>query len=210
MGLCTFYGPEGALIVIDKEEKVKARKRKVTAALKRLLQKQVYSQISIQEIADEAGYSKGGVLHYFPSKDDIYFELINEIYAVLDYNHRRLLTIDMGMEERAPISSLLSVESFLLDRANIIILINIILYAFENETMMSMIRKFFANHRAFFESIMKDKAREATGPMDIDDRTAARIIQVIVFFIGLIEEIDPIDLDYTKIVRHITQLIKSK
>lgn len=198
------------MIVIDKEEKVRARRRKVTSALKRLLQKRVYSQISIQEIADEAGYSKGGVLHYFPSKDDIYFDLINEIYAALDYNHRRLLKIDMGVDERAAISSLLSVENFLLDRANIIILINIILYAFENETMMSMIRRFFANHRLFFESIMKDNPTESAGQMDVDDRTVARIIQVIVFFIGLIEEIDPIDLDYTKIVKYITRLLKAQ
>ena len=195
--------------MISKEEKVKARKRKVTAALKRLLQKQVYSQISIQEIADEAGYSKGGVLHYFPSKDDIYVELINDLYAELDYNHRRLLSIDMKMEERAPISSLLSVESFLLDRANIIILINIILYSYENETMMSMIRGFFANHRAFFENIIMNKDSDPANPQAIDEKTTARIIQAIVFFIGLIEEIDPIGLDYTKIVRYITRLIKT-
>lgn len=199
----------GAGKVISKEDKVRARKRKITDALKRLLQKHVYSQISIQEIADEAGYSKGGVLHYFASKDDIYIQLINDLYAELDYNHRRLLNIDMGMEEKAPISSLLSVESFLLDRANIIILINIILYSFENETVMEMMKKSFANHRMFFESIMKDGGRVNGGEMDLDNRTVARVIQVIVFFIGLIEEFDPIELDYAKMVRYFTRLLKS-
>lgn len=194
--------------MISKEEKVIARKKKITGALKRLLQTHVYSQISIQEIADEAGYSKGGVLHYFPSKEEIYIELINEIYAGLDYNHRCLLEIDMG-EEKAPISSLLSVESFILDSANIIILINIILYSFENDTVKAMLKKFFGNHRAFFESIMGNKEDSTRDPMDLDEKTVARIIQVVVFFIGLIEEIDPIDLDYTKIVRYFTRLLKS-
>ena len=106
----------------SKEEKVKERKKRITEALKRLLQRQVYSQISIQEIADESGYSKGGVLHYFPTKDDIYIELINELYADLEYNHRRLLQIDLDPDEIAPISSLLSVESFVLDRSNEFIL----------------------------------------------------------------------------------------
>ncbi len=192
-----------------KEERVLARKRKITGALKRLLQKHVYSQISIQEIADEAGYSKGGVLHYFQSKDDIYIELINELYAELDYNHRRLISIDMDAAERAPISSLLSVESFLLDKVNVTILINIILYAFENETVMAMMKKSIANHRMFFESIMKDAKRNPGGTADIDNKTVARIIQVIVFFIGLIEEFDPIDLDYTKIVKYFTRLMKN-
>ena len=142
-----------------KEDKVKGRKRRITSALKVLLQKHVYSQISIQEIADEAGYSKGGVLHYFPTKDDIYIELINDMYSELDYNHRRILKIDLNSEEMAPISSLLGVESFVLDRANIIILINIILYSFENETLRLMMNKFFGNHRLFYENIIKENTK---------------------------------------------------
>jgi AcrR family transcriptional regulator len=191
-----------------KEEKVMARKKRITGALKRLLQKSVYSQISIQEIADEAGYSKGGVLHYFPTKDDIYIELINELYSELDHNHRRILQIDLNPEEIAPISSLLSVESFVLDRSNIIILINIILYSFENETIRTMMKKFFGNHRLFFETIVKENSPKDKGPLELDEKTIARIIQVVVFFMGLIEEFDSIDLDYAKIVRYVTQLLR--
>ncbi len=194
----------------SKEDKVKARKRRVTSALKVLLQKHVYSQISIQEIADEAGYSKGGVLHYFPTKDDIYIELINDMYTELDYHHRRILKIDLKSEEMAPISSLLGVESFVLDRANIIILINIILYSFENETLRLMMNKFFENHRLFYENIIKENTRNEINPDGLDDKTAARIIQAVVFFIGLIEEFDPIDLDYTKIVKYVSNLLRSK
>lgn len=193
-----------------KEEKVKARKKRITDALKRLLQKSVYSQISIQEIADEAGYSKGGVLHYFPTKDDIYIELINELYKELDHNHRRILQIDLNAEEIAPISSLLSVESFILDRSNIIILINVILYSFENETIREMMKKFFGNHRMFFESILKETTNSGQKPNYLDKKTLARIIQVVVFFMGLIEEFDSIDLDYTKIVKFVTSMLRSQ
>lgn len=201
-------GVQGNILRATKEEKVRARKKRITDALKRLLQKSVYSQISIQEIADEAGYSKGGVLHYFPTKDDIYIELINELYAELDHNHRRILQIDLNPEEIAPISSLLSVESFILDRSNIIILINVILYSFENETIRTMIKKFFANHRMFFENIVKENSPKEKGPLDLDEKTIARIIQVVVFFMGLIEEFDSIDLDYAKIVRYVTHLLR--
>jgi len=193
-----------------KEEKVKARKKRITDALKRLLQKSVYSQISIQEIADEAGYSKGGVLHYFPTKDDIYIELISELYSELDHNHRRILQIDLNSEEIAPISSLLSVESFILDRSNIIILINVILYSFENETIREMLKKFFANHRMFFENILKETTGSDKKPNYLDKKTLARIIQVVVFFMGLIEEFDSIDLDYTKIVKFVTSMLRSQ
>jgi AcrR family transcriptional regulator len=199
----------GSSLDNSKEDKVKGRKRRITSALKVLLQRHVYSQISIQEIADEAGYSKGGVLHYFPTKDDIYIELINDMYSELDYNHRRVLKIDLNSEEMAPISSLLGVESFVLDRANIIILINIILYSFENETLRLMMNKFFGNHRLFYETIIKDNTKGDINPDGLDDKTAARIIQAVVFFIGLIEEFDPIDLDYTKIVKYVSNLLRA-
>ncbi len=194
---------------ISKEDKVKERKKRITSALKALLQKNVYSQISVQEIADEAGYSKGGILHYFPTKDDIYIELINDIGSELEYVHRRMLKIDLNSEEMAPISSLLGVESFVLNRANIIILINILLYSFENETLRSMMNKLFENHRLFYENIIRENIGNGQTPK-LDEKTTARIIQAVVFFIGLIEEFDPIDLDYTKIVKYVSNMIIDK
>ncbi len=187
---------------------MKKRKKRITSALKVLLQKHVYSQISIQEIADEAGYSKGGVLHYFATKDDIYIELINDLYAELYYAHGRILKIDLKSDEMAPISSLLGVESFILDKANTIILINIILYSFENETLHSMMNKFFKSHRVFYENIIRDNLQNGSNIGGLDDKTTARIIQAVVFFIGLMEEFDPIDLDYTKIVKFVSDLLR--
>ena len=125
-----------------KEDKVKGRKRRITSALKVLLQKHVYSQISIRRSLMKPAIRRGGFFTIFPTKDDIYIELINDMYSELDYNHRRVLKMKLNSEEMAPISSLLGVESFVLDRANIIILINIILYSFENETLRQMMNKF--------------------------------------------------------------------
>lgn len=192
-----------------KEDKVKERKKRITSALKELLLKNVYSRISVQDIADKAGYSKGGVLHYFPAKDDIYIELINDIGSELEYIHRRMLKIDLKSEEMAPISSLLGVESFVLNRSNIIILINILLYSFENDTLRSMMNRFFENHRLFYENIIIDNTGEPKTAKP-DAKTAARIIQTVVFFIGLIEEFDPIDLDYTKIVKYVSGMIMAR
>ncbi|HPX91522.1 MAG TPA: hypothetical protein PKZ93_08405 [Spirochaetota bacterium] len=51
--------------------------------------------------------------------------------------------------------------------------------------------------------------RDKTGPFDLDTKTIARVIQSVVFFMGVIEEFDPIDLDYAKIVRYVTDLLRS-
>jgi AcrR family transcriptional regulator len=197
------------ILINSKDDKIKQKKKIITEALKKLLQRNVYSNISVQEIADEAGYSKGGVLHYFPAKDDIYIELINDMYDELARSHRKMLDSDLNSDEMAPISSLLGVESFVLDKGNIRILINIVLYSFENEVIRTMLRKFFSNHRAFYESIISDNINGEKGPFDLDAVTASRVLQAIIFFVGLIEEVDPIDLDYAKLVRYFTMLIKS-
>lgn len=191
-----------------KNDKFKVKKKIITEALKRLLQINVYSNISVQEIADEAGYSKGGILHYFPTKDDIYVELINDMYEEIAKSHRKILNSELNSDEMAPISSLLGVENFVLDRGNIRILINILLYSFENDVMRSMLKEFFSNHRSFYESIIRDNTKSEKGPYDLDEVTAARVLQAIIFFVGLIEEFDPINLDYTKLVRYFTMLIK--
>jgi len=192
-----------------KDDKIKSKKKIITEALKRLLQKSVYSNISVQEIADEAGYSKGGVLHYFPTKDDIYVDLINDMYEEIAKSHRKILNSDLNFDEMAPISSLLGVESFVLDKSNIRILINIVLYSFENDTMRSMLQEFFSSHRVFYENIIRDNIKGEKGPFELDEVTAARVLQAIIFFVGVIEEFDPIDLDYAKLVRYFTMLIKT-
>ncbi len=191
-----------------KDDKVKVKKKLITEALKRLLQKSVYSNISVQEIADEAGYSKGGVLHYFAAKEDIYIELINDMYDELARTHRKMLNSELNSEEMAPISSLLGVENFVLDRSNIRIIINIILYSFENDVIKAMLQRFFSNHRSFYEIIIRENAVGGKGPFDLDEATAARVLQAVIFFVGIIEELDPIDLDYAKLVRYFTILIK--
>lgn len=192
-----------------KDDKIKGKKKIITEALKRLLQKSVYSNISVQEIADEAGYSKGGILHYFPTKDDIYVDLINDMYEEIARSHRKILNSDLNSDEMAPISSLLGVENFVLDRGNIRILVNIVLYSFENDVMRSMLKEFFSNHRAFYENIIRDNIKSEKGPFELDEVTAARVLQAIIFFVGVIEEFDPIDLDYAKLVRYFTMLIKA-
>ena len=57
------------------------------------------------------------------------------MYDELARTHRKMLDSELNSEEMAPISSLLGVENFVLDRSNIRIIINIILYSFENDVI---------------------------------------------------------------------------
>ena len=50
-------------MMVTKEDKVQKKKKIIVDSLKSCLRKNVYSKITVQDIADESGFSKGGVLH---------------------------------------------------------------------------------------------------------------------------------------------------
>jgi len=114
-----------------KEEKAKYKKRIIVDALMRRLENDVYSKITLQDIADEAGFSKGGVLHYFQTKEEIFLELISQLFGDLARIHNDLFQMTEKSGSVVPLSALLGVESFILNKTNIRIVANLVLYAFE-------------------------------------------------------------------------------
>lgn len=198
---------------VYKEEKVKQKKRIIIEALKDLLERDVYSRITVQEIADAAGFSKGGVLHYFPTKEDIYLELIEEIFTEFVKAHSSILEWELATEEVAPISALVGAENFIVDKRNIKIIINVILYAFEEDKIMKLISKYIRMHRNFYDSIISELSKGEKGrrKSDLSSKYLSRITQTIVLFIGLLESIDPSDpneMDYLEIVKFVSALLR--
>ncbi|MCU0846959.1 MAG: TetR/AcrR family transcriptional regulator [Spirochaetes bacterium] len=192
------------------EDKIKKKKAVIVDALKRCLQRDVYSRITVQDIADESGFSKGGVLHYFATKEDIYLDLIKDIFTKFVDAHSSILKWNLNLSEVAPLSALVGAESFILDRANIKIIINLLLYAFEEEKIMNIIRDYIKMHRTFYDGIMSDLGKDGQSRRrsDLSPKLMSRIAQSIVLFLGLLESIDPTDADYIDIVKFVTTLLK--
>ena len=201
------------MATIPKEEKAKKKRKIIIEALKRLLDKDVYSRLTVQEIADEAGFSKGGILHYFPTKEDIYLELIEEIFTEFVQAHSSILEWELATDEVAPISALVGAENFIIDKRNIKIIINIILYAFEEDKIMKIVSKYIRTHRNFYDNIISElsKGERTRKKSDLPTKYLSRITQTIVLFVGLLESIDPSDqgeMDYLEIVKFVTFLLR--
>jgi AcrR family transcriptional regulator len=62
---------------IEKEEK---RKTQIVQAAFEVIASRGYNSFTIEDIANRAGLSKGGVLHYFKTKEDILIHLLEMIY----------------------------------------------------------------------------------------------------------------------------------
>ncbi len=70
----------------EKEEK---RKLQIVIAAYEVIANKGYNSFTIEDIANAAGLSKGGVLHYFKSKEDILIYLLEQIYMRIEENIKR-------------------------------------------------------------------------------------------------------------------------
>ena len=195
---------------MDKEAKLKEKKKLIIEALKRCLERNVYSNITVQEVADEAGFSKGGLLHYFQSKEDMYLELIRDLFEEITGDHEKMVAGNLEAVEQASLTALLSIEKFFLDRRTTKIFLNLMLYAFEDEKIMKQLRDFLHKHVEFYTSLI-EKSREGVQlrrKTDLDPETSARIAQIVVLGAGIFESVDATDLDHTKLVRYVLSMLK--
>lgn len=192
---------------MGKEEKIREKKRLIIEALKRLLEKEVYSQISIEDVAGEAGLSKGGLRHYFPTKEELYVELIEDFFNQIEKDNIGIIK-DLDNNDKAFISTLYGIEKFLLDKKNIRIFINMVLYGFEDEKIMGLIQKFIRSHLSLYEDIIVNNYKDASTANADDIQFAGRITQIILLCAGLLESIDPIKMDTPRLIEFVLSVFK--
>ncbi len=193
-----------------KEEKIKDKKKKIIEALKNRLSQSVYSRITVQDVADEAGFSKGGLLHYYATKEDLYKDLIEDYFTELAREHAAVIRGNLHSSEKAGISALFVIEKLVLNRKNARVFINLVLYAYEDPMIMELLRKHIRTHLDLYQEIISDAraGRPARRKIDYEPKFNGRIAQLIVFGAGILESVDPTDLDPLLLVQYINSLFK--
>jgi len=193
---------------MKKEHKILKKKKQILDALKRCLERDVYSQVSLEDVAKEANYSKGGLRHYFPTRESLYVALIENFFGQIQRDQVSVIQgLDLDMNDRALITTLFGVEKFLLDTKNMRVLINIILYGFEDEKIREIIKKFLRtqlNHYA--HTIREMKGGEAVKEDEV--LFLGRITQIILLFAGILEFMDPIRYDPPKMIEFLLSLYR--
>ena len=188
------------------------KRKNIMDALRRLLDKYSYSYISMQDVADEAGISKGGLRYYFPTKESLFIGLLEDFFTGIETEHIKMVNSQDGSGDRAVLSTLFNIESFVLNQKNIKIFINLILYGLENPEMMKPISIFFRKHLDMYKRIIE----QAKSDLPVIDKREfnleflARITQIILLSTGLLESIDPIGIDPAKLARYVLSLFSEK
>jgi AcrR family transcriptional regulator len=187
-----------------KKEKRDQKRQLILDSLTGLLQRQVYSQITMEDVAKNAGISKGGLRYYFPTKESLFHGLISEFFEAIETQNRYITEIDLDYEEKVFVAALYSLETFLMGEKNIHVLLNILLYGLEDSSAMEIIRSFFREHLNAFKSVIDTESSEDNS----DILLRSRIIQVILIFAGIVETIDPINIKTQELMPLLLSLIK--
>ncbi len=194
-------------MAVDKVQKIEKKKEIIIEALTRCLDRSVYTHVSLEDVAKEAGFSKGGLRHYYPTKEELIIEFIDRFFERIHRDHLEVIQgLDLDYTDQAVVTTLYGLEKFLLDRSNTRILINILLYGFEDEKIMAVLTKSIRSHLMTYENVI---AKIGEGKKSVDDvRFIARITQIILLMAGLFESIDPVSMDTTRIVEFLMKIYR--
>ncbi len=195
---------------LKKKKKIQEKKKYHIESLKRCLARDVYSRITVQDVADESKVSKGGLLYYFPTKEEMYLELMKDLFEEIEKDHADFLIEEIDSGIIANISALYGIEKFVQNHDNIKILINIVLYAYEEEKIMVPLRQFIRKHLNLYINIIKEARSDtpARRKTDFQPQFIGRIAQTLILSIGLLESIDPVELDTRELIEYIRSLFK--
>ena len=190
------------------KEKMLQKRRDILNALKRLLDKYSYSYISMQTVADEAGISKGGLRYHFPTKEALFLGLLEDFFTSIEKDHLAMIDLLDEKSDKAVISTLFNIESFVLNQKNIKVFINLILYSLEVPSMMEPVKSFFRKHLQMYKKIIEQAKTELPriDKKEFDLEFLARITQIIFISAGLLEAIDPIKMEPQKLTRYVLSL----
>ncbi|HNX23553.1 MAG TPA: TetR/AcrR family transcriptional regulator [Spirochaetota bacterium] len=193
---------------MNKEENITIKKKHILNSLKILLEKYSYSYVSMQDVANEGGISKGGLRYYFPTKESLFIGLLEDFFQEIEDDHIRMISMQDGSGDKAVLSTLFNIENFVLNQKNIKIFINLILYGLENPKMMEPISSFFRKHLQMYKKIINQAKTDlpVIDKKEFDTDFLARITQIIFLSAGLLETIDPIGMDPARLARYVLSL----
>ncbi len=193
---------------MNKEDNITIKKKHILNSLKILLEKYSYSYVSMQDVANEGGISKGGLRYYFPTKESLFVGLLEDFFQEIENDHIRMISMQDGSGDKAVLSTLFNIENFVLNQKNIKIFINLILYGLENPKMMEPVSSFFRKHLQMYKKLISQAKTDlpAIDKKEFDMDFLARITQIIFLSAGLLETIDPIGMDPARLARYVLSL----
>jgi AcrR family transcriptional regulator len=174
------------------------KRREIIEAATRVVARRGYRSTTIRDIADEAGLSQAGLLHYFSSKDALLTEVVRADDAsdpLLDEQlsgpHRMTTALQRDRRENGLVSLYVQLVAEAVD---------------PDHVSHEFFRERFARLRAGVATIIRRGQREGTVPAGIDPDRGATLAIALTNGLRLQSGYAP-DLDLVDLVEHLWELL---
>lgn len=150
------------------DEKHKKRKEHIVLSAYKVLSEKGYSKTSMDGISKESGYSKGGIFHYYDSKEALMLEVISSFIKVI------LMAIqDAGREKEKPLEQLREklnwcMKMVLTQKEQIRVLLDYQSQAISNSAIRDIMVKYYNDIVMHIASIMDELKDNGILRKDID------------------------------------------
>lgn len=91
-----------ATVRLTRKEEAEARRASILGSAIRLLSLKGYRGFTLQELAKQCGLTNGGVLHYFPSKEDVLAAVLEEMERRMTAGIADYVTAALGTAGEGP------------------------------------------------------------------------------------------------------------
>jgi AcrR family transcriptional regulator len=192
-----FNQPGKAKNTMPKVGMEQIRREQVISATRRCIVEKGVLELSIKDVAAEAGVSTGVIYHYFKNKQDILLQVLKETFRKSN---------DQVMQTMAPLDS--SKDKLFAHLENItfvpvdnpdffLLLINYFAQAQNNQECADIIKKFYRNLRSFISQYLQQGVEtdeldpELTGQLPV-------ILLALGLGLGMMQTLDPDSFDMAK------------
>ena len=170
------------------------RREQVISATRRCIVEKGVLQLSIKDVAAEAGVSTGVIYHYFQNKQDILLQVLKETFRKSN---------DQVMQTMAPLNT--AREKLFAHLENItfvpvdnpdffLLLINYFAQAQNNPECADIIKKFYRNLRSFISGYLEQGVAESELDPELTGQMPA-ILLALGLGLGMMRTLDPDSFD---------------
>jgi AcrR family transcriptional regulator len=158
---------------LSREEKKARTRTELLEAATRVFPRSGYHGTSVEEIAGEAGYSKGAVYSNFASKEDLFLAVFSEYVSTSLERADREVTTDRPLDEQARESAYLYTAAADERREWRILLMEFWVAASRDDDLRARLATHYADLRRDIAKVLKRRADEIGVRMRYPERVAA-------------------------------------
>jgi TetR/AcrR family transcriptional regulator, fatty acid metabolism regulator protein len=152
------------------------RREEIVRAALRLILKTGYNSVTLADIAEQVGVSKGLISYYFPKKDDVFVAVLEQIVERLTNDFQSFYSADAPAAEKLKMIFVNLFGNERRARRYYTVVIDYMAQAIRNRQVQDYTQLIYVSYRTYMERIVRDGVRSGEFHQVDPEKTASMIL----------------------------------